>query len=320
MLKDKFGRVINYLRISVTPRCNLRCIYCISKDLNQIKNFDILSNKEIFRISRIAVSLGIKKIRLTGGEPLLREGIVELVKDISSIKGLKDLSLTTNGTLLEDYAFSLRKAGLRRINISLDTLDEEKFKRITRGECLEKVMKGIDSAISSGFEPIKINVVVMKGINDDEIEKFIDFGSKKNLIIRFIEYMPISEKEDFFHKFVSMDEIVKRTSYFVKKGKEASSSLSGPSKYIEIKNGTKIGIISSVSHGFCESCNRLRLTSDGFLRACLTHDFEIDLKKALRDGADDSQIEELFKKAVMLKPEKGCFKEKTKRDMREIGG
>ncbi len=320
MLKDRFGRVISYLRISVTPRCNLRCIYCISKNSNQVKNFDFLSNQEIFRISRIAVFLGIKKIRLTGGEPLLKEGIVDLVKDIISIKGLEDLSLTTNGTLLEDYAFTLRKAGLRRINISLDTLDKEKFERITNGRSFEKVMRGIDSAISAGFEPIKINVVVIKGINDDEIERFIDFGIKKNLIIRFIEYMPISEREDFSNRFVSMDEILKRISCFKKGEKGISLSSGEPSKYIEIMDGKRVGIISSVSHSFCESCNRLRLTYDGFLRPCLTHDFEIDLKNPLRNGADDSKIEELFRKAVMLKPEKGCFRGEIKRDMREIGG
>lgn len=161
---------------------------------------------------------------------------------------------------------------------------------------------------------------MIKGINDDEIEKFIDFGIKKNLIVRFIEYMPISGREDFSNKFVSMDEIVRRIFSFTKEKREFSLNSGEPSKYIEIKDGTKVGIISSVSHGFCESCNRLRLTYDGFLRSCLTHDFEVDLKKALRDGADDSRIEELFRKAVILKPERGCFVKGTKRDMREIGG
>ncbi len=319
MLKDRFGRVISYLRVSVTPKCNLKCIYCISKDSNLNKNSEILTNAEILRISKIAVSLGIKKIRLTGGEPLLRKDIVELVKGMIRIEGLEDLSLTTNGTLLEEYALSLKEAGLKRINISLDTLDKEKFRKITNGSSFERVMRGIESAIKVGFEPIKINVVVIRGINDDEIERFVNFGREKNLIVRFIEYMPISERKDFSKKFVSMDEIVEKIKNFVKEGEGFSSSPSEPSRYLQMRDGTKVGVISSVSHGFCESCNRLRLTYDGFLRACLTEDSEIDLKGALRNGADDSQIEELFRKAVILKPEKGCFKE-IKREMREIGG
>lgn len=319
MLKDRFGRVISYLRISVTPLCNLRCIYCISKNSSNSIDSEILTNQEIVRVAKIAVSLGIKKIRLTGGEPLLRKGIVELVRDIRSIEGLEDLSLTTNGTLLEDYALPLKEAGLKRINISLDTLDEGKFELITRGKSFKKVMKGIDSAIDAGFEPIKINVVVVKGLNDNEIERFVEFGREKNLIIRFIEYMPISEKENFSDKFVPREEIEKRIFRFLEGGnfrKPIIGEVDGCSSH---KNWERVGIISSVSHGFCESCNRLRLTSDGFLRSCLTKDLEVDLKKALR-GGEDSEIEELFHKAVMLKPEKGDFLEKTKRDMSEIGG
>lgn len=319
MLIDKFGRVITYLRISVTPNCNLKCIYCISKNAKKISSSEILSNEEIVRISKIAVSLGIKKIRLTGGEPLLRNGIVELVKDIKSIEGIEDLSLTTNGTLLEDYVLHLKEAGLKRINISLDTLDEEKFKIITGGKSFEKVMKGIDLAINAGFKPIKINVVIIRGINDNEIERFVEFGREKNLIIRFIEYMPISEKENFKEKFVPREEIEKRIFDFLKRENITEKGLHESNRCISYENLERVGIISSISHGFCERCNRLRLTSDGFLRSCLTKDMEVDLKDALRRG-DNSKIEELFYKAVMLKPEKGNFLEKIKRDMSQIGG
>lgn len=318
-MRDKFGRVITYLRISVTPNCNLKCIYCISKNAKKNPRSEILTNREIARVSRIAVSLGIKKIRLTGGEPLLRRGIVELVKDIKSIEGLEDLSLTTNGTLLEDYVFPLKEAGLKRINISLDTLDEEKFKIITGGKSFEKVMKGIDLAINAGFEPIKINVVVIRGLNDNEIERFVEFGKEKNLIVRFIEYMPISEIENFKEKFVSREEIEKRIFDFLKRDNIPEYGLHESNGCFSKENLERIGIISSVSHGFCGSCNRLRLTSDGFLRSCLTRDMEVDLKEALRAG-DDSKIKELFHKAVMLKPERGNFLEKIKRGMSEIGG
>ncbi len=320
MLKDRFGRMISYLRISVTPHCNLRCIYCTSKNSKTNQNFEILTNQEILRISKIGVSLGIKKIRLTGGEPLLREGIVELVKGILSIEGLEDLSLTTNGTLLEDYAYSLKETGLKRINISLDTLDEERFERITNGKSFRKVMRGIESAIVAGFDPIKINVVVIRRLNDDEIEKFVDFGREKNLIIRFIEYMPISEKENFINRFVPRDEIIKKLLNYTEEGSAFFICSNEPSQYIQMKDGNRVGIISSVSHGWCENCNRLRLTSDGFLRSCLTLDLEIDVKEALRNGAEDNEIAELFRKAVLFKPEKGTFHGEGKREMSEIGG
>lgn len=321
MLKDRFGRVVSYLRISVTPQCNLRCIYCTTKNSrNTFSINNLLSNIEILRISRIAVSLGIKKIRLTGGEPLLRKDIVELVREIASIRELEDISLTTNGTLLKKFAEPLKEAGLKRINISLDTLDGKKFEKITNGIGFKDVMEGIEKAKKVGFEPIKINVVVMKDLNDDEIEKFVNFGIEENLIIRFIEYMPISEKENFSNIYVSRDEIIKKISHLIK-GESFKISCSGePSQYIPIKNGNKIGVISSVSHGFCDHCNRLRLTWDGFLRTCLTQDIEINVKDALRGGTKDSEIEELFKRAVLLKPEKGTFSEKLRRDMSQIGG
>lgn len=319
MFKDRFGRVVSYLRISVTPQCNLRCIYCTSMNSKNISNSGILSNQEIVRVSKVGVSLGIKKIRLTGGEPLLRKDVVELVREIVSIRELEDISLTTNGTLLKKFAEPLKEAGLKRINISLDTLDEKKFEKITNGMSFKDVMEGIEKAKEVGFEPIKINVVVMKDLNDDEIEKFVNWGIEENLTIRFIEYMPISGKENFSNIYVPMDEIIEKISHLIERESFKISSTGESSQYISIKNGNRIGVIASISHGFCEHCNRLRLTWDGFLRSCLTQDTEINVKDALR-GAKDSEIEELFKKAVLLKPEKGSFSVKLRRDMSQIGG
>ncbi|MGQ9618084.1 MAG: GTP 3',8-cyclase MoaA [Candidatus Aminicenantia bacterium] len=320
MLRDKFERTIDYLRISVTKNCNLKCFYCTSKNSRNNFQENHLTNEEIFRISKIAASLGIKKVRLTGGEPLLRKDIVALVKDLSSIEKIKDLSLTTNGTLLEKYAIPLKDAGLRRINISLDTLNENKFEKITMGKSFKGVLKGIEAVREAGFNPIKINVVVIRGLNDDELESLIEFGREKNLIIRFIEYMPISTGRNFSYYFISRDEILKRISHLLDNTDSIISHSEEPSIYIPLKNGKKIGIISSVSHGFCEHCNRLRITSEGFLRSCLTQDVEINILQAMRNGGKDSDIEELFRKAVMLKPEKGCFGKTLEREMREIGG
>ncbi len=321
MLKDRFGRIINYLRISITRNCNLKCIYCFSGNLGNEFNSIILKDQEIVRLAKIAISLGIKKIRLTGGEPLMRKGIEKIIKELVSISGLDDLSLTTNGVLLEKYADSLKEAGLKRINISLDTLDEKKFKKITNTNCFKKVMEGIKIAKKIGFAPIKINVVVIRGINDDELENFINFGKENNFVIRFVEYMPIYDKGSFSSIFVSREEILKRIQHLIENDSLTVVSLDDPYQYIPIKNGNRIGIISSVSHGFCDRCNRLRITSDGFLRSCLTQDIEIDLKEALRKGAEDPEIEMLFKKAVILKPEKGCFfSRNSKRDMSQIGG
>ncbi|MEW6455480.1 MAG: GTP 3',8-cyclase MoaA [Acidobacteriota bacterium] len=323
-LFDRYNRAITYLRISLTENCNLKCLYCMPKqDSVKALKKDFLTNSEIYRMAKIAVSLGIEKIRLTGGEPLLREGIIELIEKISSIDNLKDLSLSTNGTLLEKYADSLRKAGLKRINISLDTLDEKKFEIITRGKKLGSVLNGIRKAKLAGLKPIKINVVVLKGINDDELENFIKFGKEYDLIVRFIEYMPIVLNEKWKKYFISREEIIQRISSFLDFRAYPYENSGDPSRYFYLESGGEAGIISPVSHGFCHNCNRLRLTADGFLRSCLTHDIEIDVKTPLRENAGDETISELFKKAVLLKPEKGIYnlrEETIRRNMSQIGG
>ncbi len=320
-LFDKYNRAIKYLRISLTENCNLRCLYCMrNMNLMRLWKKDFLTNSEIFRLAKIAVSLGIEKIRLTGGEPLLREGIVELVEKISSIDNLKDLSLSTNGTLLDKYALSLRNAGLKRINISLDTLDERKFELITGRRVLRNVITGIREAMLAGFNPIKINVVVLRGVNDNELDNFIKFGQENGLIIRFIEFMPLIFYDEWRKYFVSRREIIEKISSFIDFKTHVSGSALEPAQYFNLKNGGRVGIISPVSHGFCGNCSRLRLTADGFLRGCMTYDIEIDVKTPIRSGAKDEDIAELFKKAVLLKPKKGIYNRRIKREMFQIGG
>jgi cyclic pyranopterin phosphate synthase len=325
---DNFNRDINYLRVSVTDRCNLRCRYCMPKEgLSLIGHDDILRYEEISRIVRTAVDTGIRKIRITGGEPLIRRGIVDFIASLKTIPDLMDISLTTNGILLESFAGKLYHAGVRRINISLDSLNHKKYEHITRGGDLNAVLRGIDLVHRIGFSPIKINIVAIEGFNDDEILDFAKMCIVKPFQIRFIELMRLGNTDlDIGSRFLSNDIIRRKIdeAYGIEPLDGDKKKLDGPAEIYRIKGGAgEIGFISPMSHQFCHLCNRLRLTADGHLRACLLSDEEVDLKGALRNGCSDDHLAELIKKAVAKKPiryDSACDEGRIKKCMKEIGG
>ncbi|MFC1978516.1 GTP 3',8-cyclase MoaA [Chloroflexota bacterium] len=324
-LSDSFQRPINYLRISVTDRCNLRCIYCMPKEgVVLAPHSQILSYEEIKTVAAAAAEVGISKIRLTGGEPLIRLGIVDLVKMLAQIKGIDDLSLTTNAILLDRYASELKEAGLKRVNISLDTLQEEKYEKITRVGTLDQALAGIRAAHKAGLEPIKINVVAMRGINDDEIPDFAKITTEKSWHVRFIELMPFQGNESANQWFMQRTEIEGKVRELGGLNPVFDHTGHGPAKYFQFPQakGT-IGFISSVTEHICTSCNRLRLTADGRLRPCLLSDKEIDTRVPLRNGASNDELKSLIQQAVESKP-KGhellSGARPQKRNMSQIGG
>ena len=301
-LSDSFQRPIDYLRISVTDRCNLRCVYCMPTDgIRLMPHADILSYEEIRGIAKTAAELGISKIRITGGEPLVRSGLPGLIAMLAEIKAIDDISLTTNGILLAGYAAELKAAGLRRVNVSLDTLDTVKFNRICRNGRLKDVLEGIKAARTAGLNPVKINMVVMSGVNDDELLDFARRTVTDEWHVRFIEHMPFA-KNDSRPSFLSVAEMKQRLA---KLGKLEPCSFkgNGPAKYFRLPgaNGT-IGFITPVSEHFCFHCNRLRLTADGKLRLCLMGEEEIDLRQSLRGGVSADELKKLIKIAVASKP------------------
>jgi len=316
-LFDSFGRHIYYLRISVTDRCNLRCIYCMPPEgVPWIPHSELLSYEEISTVVRIAAELGFTRIRLTGGEPLVRKGLPELVRMLQQIKGIDEISLTTNGTLLKKYAFELRQAGLKRINISLDTLRTDRYRYITRLGNLKDVLDGIEAARDAGLSP-KINTVVMKGINDNEA---LDFArlTYQGWNIRFIELMPFTQTA----KFVPAEELRQQIES-LGHVKPCSASGNGPAEYCSLPGakGT-IGFITPVSKAVCSYCNRMRLTSDGQLRSCLLSDEGIDLKAPLRNNASLQELKQLILEAVASKPEKHHLLQgiHPEQKMSQIGG
>jgi cyclic pyranopterin phosphate synthase len=325
-LSDSFQRPINYLRISVTDRCNLRCIYCMpAGGVDLMSHGDILSYEEIHTIAKAAAELGIDKLRITGGEPLVRLGLPRLIGMLAGIKGINDIALTTNGILLADYAAELKAAGLKRVNISLDTLKPERFKRITRGQSeLSQVLEGIEAARRVGLEPVKLNMVVMAGINDDELLDFAARTIDEDWHIRFIELMPVAGNGDNAPRFVSATEMRKRLESLGKLEPCLPTVGNGPAKYFRLPGakGT-IGFITPVSEHFCFQCNRMRLTADGKLRPCLLSDYEIDLRQPLRDGISKAGLKKLFKRAVAEKPLQHGLAEgqvPTRRPFSHVGG
>ena len=298
-LIDKFGRTIDYLRISVTDRCNLRCVYCMpEKGVENISHGEILRYEEILKIVDVAISLGIKKFRITGGEPLVRKGIVKFLSELSQRK--VDFSVTTNGILLGDSADDLKVAGVKRINVSLDTLSEKKFSEITRGGVLKKVINGIVKAKSLGFEPLKINAVVLPDTSEEDIKTFIEFAKTGGLVVRFIEHLPFTGYRT--NKLVDIEKSFQKKYNLIPTNVEGF----GPGRHYKI-NGATIGFISALSRPFCRKCNRLRLTSDGKLLPCLSSLDAVDVKKAVRNCASDEEIKNLFFEAVKNKPEKHTF-------------
>lgn len=323
-LSDSFQRPINYLRISVTDRCNLRCVYCMPPEgIELFSKDEILSFEEILRVVEASSSLGISKIRLSGGEPLVRSGLTEFISKLAKVPGIDDISLTTNGILLKKYAGELKAAGLRRVNVSLDSLIAEKFRKITRGGELAKVLAGLEEAEKVGLIPVKINAVVMRGVNDDEI---IDFclRSKAGWNVRFIELMPMT-KEDGKEKLITINEIQQTIEERLGKLQPGPKIVgNGPARYFKLDNslGT-IGFISPVSEHFCIGCNRLRLTSYGKLCPCLLGDEEIDLKTPLRNGISNDELKEIIKEVARAKPERhhlDCGIVPGVRCMSQIGG
>lgn len=326
VLRDKFNRTIDYIRISITDRCNLRCIYCMpSEGVSPIEHKEILTYEEIIRIVRISSDLGVKKVRITGGEPLSRKDVAFLTASIKKIPGIEDLSITTNGILLEKYAEKLAKTGVDRVNISLDSLKPERYREITRGGDINAVLGGIETARKAGLMPVKINMIPMRGLNDDEIKDFASITLNSDYHVRFIEFMPFGYSGFWSpDKYIPCDEI-KAIVEKIGALTPVKARKNGPSKYFRVKGAQGvIGFISAITHHFCEDCNRLRLTSDGKLRPCLFSETEIDLKPALRSNESDYEIERLLKLAIEIKPQKhninGGRNLKTLRSMSHIGG
>jgi len=327
MLIDNYHRHISYLRISLTDRCNLRCIYCMPPEgISLLSHREVLTLEEIERIASAAARMGISRIRITGGEPLVRKGVIELAGDLLKLPGIEDVSLTTNGILLTEYAAALRRAGMRRINISLDTLDAEKYKRITRGGDIQRVLDGISAARREGFSPIKINVVAMRGINDDEIEDFARLTIERPVHIRFIEFMPIDVATDWDeNSFISSSETREIISRIGTLQPVDRCGKSGPAEMYQLEGAAgQLGFISPLSNHFCDTCNRMRLTADGKLRTCLFSDHEIDLKTFLRSGVSDQALEQTIAEAIKSKPKGHTISEpsfkKCRRNMSAIGG
>jgi cyclic pyranopterin phosphate synthase len=306
-LSDTFDRPITYLRVSVTDKCNLRCVYCMPEGgLPWLQRGDILSDEEIVAIVRAAASVGVNAVRLTGGEPLLRPALHRLVEAIAKTAGIGDVALSTNALLLEEQLPALRAAGLRRVNVSLDTLREDRFAAIARRPGLDRVLRGIDEAIDAGATPVKVNCVVMRGVNDDEIPAFAELARDRAIFVRFIEVMPVRENLGLQSEaYVSSDEILERLAGVGALLPVAGPPGNGPARYFAFAGSRgAVGVISPLSHDYCDRCNRVRLTADGRLRLCLFGDHAIDLRGPLRAGAGEHELAALFRSAMLIKPER----------------
>lgn len=302
-LIDSYNRHLNYLRISITDRCNLRCLYCMPHGrIPKLDHREILSYEEILRLVRIATRLGITKVRVTGGEPLVRKGVYDLLSQLSKIETLTDVSLTTNGVLLKGNLKKIKAAGIGRINISLDSLNRKKFKHITGYDRFVQVWQGIEKANALGFSPIKINVVALKGINDDELIDFGKLSITHPFHIRFIEYMPIGAARIDPKENLLSDQIKSALETLGPLQPVQRSGSDGPAQRYRFAGAKgEVGFISALSRHFCHQCNRLRLTASGQLRVCLLSDRQIDLKGPLRNGASDSELAQIYLKAVRHK-------------------
>lgn len=328
MLIDHFGRAITYLRVSITDRCNLRCVYCMpSEGVEWQPHENILRFEEIAEFVRTAASLGIRQVRLTGGEPLVRPGVVDLVQMLAEIPEIEDISLTTNGILLEKLAHPLKQAGLKRVNVSLDTLKPEKYQRICRGGSLEAVLRGLAAAEDAGLEPIKINMVVMRGVNDDELMDFARLTLEHPWHVRYIELMPIENQQTWGEEFPAPGNLLMPTSE-IKEILRPENLLpvenpkgNGPARSYRLHDSlATIGFISPIGQHFCSECNRLRLTADGNIRLCLLNEIEIPIREAMRAG---EPILPLLEEAMRLKPEGHALAKKISaqnRKMAQIGG
>lgn len=314
-MKDSQGREINYLRISVTDRCNLRCFYCMPDGVTKISHDEILRDEEIVQIVTEAVKTGITKVRITGGDPLVRKGIYKLIRKVSDIKGIKEVVISTNGTMLVGNVHKLKEAGISRVNFSLDTLNEKKYLDITKSKDMLDYDSLIKELKDNGLLPIKINAVLLRGINDTEIPEFIEFVDKYDVSVRFIELMPVGEIDLEYDKyFISKDEVLKNYPQLKFKRKESIAEY-----YSVLNKKGEIGFITPISHDFCEECNRLRLTSEGKLRPCLHHNKEISVKSKSKE-----EILEGLREAIKSKDVGHNLNDKvkvvSKRPMNKIGG
>ncbi len=325
-LTDKFGRKYKYLRVSITDRCNFRCKYCMpTHDFKMLRHQDILSYEEIIFAVNTFAQLGINKIRVTGGEPLVRKNIEFFLKELKEIKGIKEVTLTTNGSLLEKLASQIYEAGIKRINISLDSLKPDRYTYITGGFNINKVIKGIEVAKKAGLSPIKINTVAIKNFNDDEIYDFCEFAAENDLNVRFIEFMPIGNNFEWKKEnIITGNEILAIIKQKYDLEKTGKSAMSGPAENYKLSNGAKIGIITPISNHFCNECDKLRLTADGKIRPCLLSDNEIDVSGAIREK-NNKKLLQLLKESLNIKEEHHSIsvnnqKETYKRTMSKIGG
>ncbi len=324
VLLDRYGRVVTYLRVSVTDRCNLRCFYCLPRAHTACARVPPLTLAEIAAVVRVGVQLGIRKIRITGGEPLVRPGVVDLIRTLRGEPEITDFALSTNGTLLADYAVALRAAGLMRVNVSIDSLRPAVFEVISGRRDLQRVIAGIVAARAAGLQPIKLNVVVMRGVNDDELPAILDFAAAHGAQARFIEYMPLGVGRRWASSFVSRTEILDRISPYLAP-RLPSREPGDPAMYYPLAAGGEVGVISPVSCRFCDACNRLRLTADGRLRPCLTSEGEVDLNPALRPEMSAAALAAGFRSATAGRPLRGTYRHETNgssaaRPMAAIGG
>jgi len=326
-LLEKNRRTINYLRLSLTDRCNLRCIYCMPEEgVKFLPHNEILTYEEMLRIVRLCVRNGIRKVRLTGGEPLLRKDIIPFIEKIYEIEDLEEIALTTNGVLLKDFARDLRRCGICRINVSMDTLRPEKFRQITRRDFFDRVWEGIEEAESVGLAPIKINVFAMRGVNDDEVLDFARLTYTKPYHVRFIELMPIGKADTRMKReFVPIGEVLEQIFSLGPVRRMSPELLDGPAVMYALEGAKgEIGFIGALSHNFCETCNLLRLTADGYLRGCLFSDQETDIKTPLRQEKEDSHLLSLIKDTILKKPKDHSLElnnpRKCVRSMNGMGG
>ena len=324
---DSYAREIDYLRVSVTDRCNLRCKYCMPEEgVDNLGHPGILSLEEIVHLIRVSVRTGVRKIRLTGGEPLVRKNFTELLRQVGAIPEIQDIGITTNGILFADMAEELKAAGLTRVNFSLDSMKEERFHEITRRGDMNSVIRSIEKALSLDLAPIKINTVVMKGINDDEILSFVELAKRLPLHVRFIEFMPIGDlpfyQTDRMVPTADVQALIEE-KYALHRGTVVPGN--GPAQCYQIEGGKgSVGFISAMSNHFCAACNRIRMTADGKLRSCLFGKQEVNLKLALQNGASDEKLAALFRKAIREKPNRHHMDEgwgsDNERKMYQIGG
>lgn len=316
-LIDSFARRIEYLRLSVTDRCDLRCFYCLPRghrDFEPPANW--LRFDEIRRVVAVFAGLGVRRLRVTGGEPLTRRGLPELVRDLSTVPGLDDISLSTNAVRLRDFAADLRDAGVARVNVSLDTLNAQRFTDITGGE-LSRVLAGLRAAREAGLAPIKINMVVMKGVNDDELEAMVDYCVDNGFTLRFIETMPVGDTgRTAVGHYLDLDTVRERLQGAYGLVPDVLPG-GGPARYFRVPgSATSIGFITPMSRHFCETCNRVRLTVDGDVLLCLGQEDKIALREPLRDGATDSQLQDLILQGIARKPERHHFTQRPEQVLR----